>query len=250
MNQMIISTKKLLPVAIATLVSAGLAAQASAHTRFEVSSLDEGTRVYNNMIIGHGCGSLGVVGTSVVVPEGTDSSITVDGVAHEGALTDYVTNWGPNVQAIKDTTFPQMGVKLGSLSNPVGFWAGGEEVDHNLVMAIPFRINATNIEPTSCAVSVKFYVSIADVCQVTDAAGLNGTDVAGLWTHNNLGTVYDRVSETDNGPASFTITRNQETNPLPASCSAEEAVEVRPSAAQINRDMPIVVDGVQAWPTP
>ncbi len=247
---MLHNTKKILPVAIATLVTAGLAVQASAHTRFEISSLDEGARVYNNVVIGHGCGSLGVLGTSVVVPDGSDSSITVDGVAYEGQLTDYVSNWGPNLQAIKDNTFPQMGVKLNSLSNQVGFWAGGEEVDHNLIMRLPVRVNATNIEPTSCAVSVKFYVSIADICQVTDAAGLQGTDVAGLWTHNNLGTVYDRVSETDNGPASITFTRNQETNPLPASCTAEEVVEVRPSAEQINRDMPIVVDGVQAWPTP
>ncbi len=52
-------------------------------------------------------------------------------------------------------------------------------------------------------------------------------------------------------PATLTYTRNLETNPLPASCNdVGVSVEVIPSAAQLNRDMPIVDKGVQVWPKP
>lgn len=240
-----------LQVAIAAAVLAGLSTAANAHTRFEISSAEEGTRVYSNVVISHGCGEKDVIGMSLVTPDGKDSSITVDGIVQEGGLLDYVSNWGPNLQAIFSTaTFDSMAAKEDSLGNDVGFWAGGSNLPHHLVGMLPFRVNATNIVAESCAVSVKFFISIIDVCEVTDAAGLNDDGVAGLWTHNNLGTVFDRISEADNGPAAFTITRDLESNPLPASCGTGVEVEVRPSADQINRDMPIIVDGVQAWPTP
>lgn len=241
-------TKFAAAISAATLM-AGTMSGASAHTRFEVSSIEEGNRVYNNMVIGHGCGTNDVIGTSVVVPDGQSSSITVDGLAHDGELTDFVSNWGPNLQGVYSTaTFPQMNGKEDSLGNAVGFWSGGANLPHSLVGLVPFRVNATNIVSTSCAVSVTFYVSIADICAVTGTAGLTDTNSVQLWTHNNLGTAFDRVSDTDNGPAPLTITRDLENNPLPPSCGAGVEVQVRPSAAQINRDMPIVVDGVQAWP--
>jgi len=38
---------------------------------------------------------------------------------------------------------------------------------------------------------------------------------------------------------------------LPSSCGGTGVtVEVKPSAAQINRDMPVVIDGQQIWPLP
>ncbi len=46
--------------------------------------------------------------------------------------------------------------------------------------------------------------------------------VVHLWTHNNLGTPYDRVSTTDDGPAPWTITRDLTINPLPESCGAPD----------------------------
>ncbi|MDP1615503.1 MAG: hypothetical protein Q8L68_06875, partial [Methylococcales bacterium] len=65
----------------------------------------------------------------------------------------------------------------------------------------------------------------------------------------NLGTIYDRVGTTDDGPASLTITRDVVANPLPESCGGTgQVVEVKPSAAQINRDMPIIFNGNQIWP--
>lgn len=46
---------KLPPIIIAVTLVAILSANANAHTRFEISSADEGTRVYSNIVISHGC---------------------------------------------------------------------------------------------------------------------------------------------------------------------------------------------------
>ncbi|MDP3282524.1 MAG: hypothetical protein Q8M57_16050, partial [Nitrosomonas sp.] len=157
-----------------------------------------------------------------------------------------VQNWGNLMQKnYSRAVFGFEGEKTDANDNVVGFWAGGgNTLPHNLNGYIPFRAGAVIIEPTSCAKSVKFYISIADICQITPTSGFSDETV-NLWTHTGLGTPYDRVSATDDGPASLTITR---TSTLPASCGTGVAVEVKPSAAQINRDMPIKIDGSQVWP--
>ena len=72
------------PVALATVFASMVTNSAMAHTRFEVSSVEEGDRVYSNVVIGHGCGHLPVVGSSIVVPDGQDSTILVNDVAYDG----------------------------------------------------------------------------------------------------------------------------------------------------------------------
>lgn len=239
---------RILPAAIALLVGSSAA---MAHTRFENSTMVEGVRAVNNMAIGHACGAdTRVIGTSAVFPDGKDSSVTVNGVSDGSVLSDFVSNWGPNVQPLFTTSpFAETDEKQDANGNVVGFIAGGGPGMPNHMLAyVPFRLNATNIVPTSCAVSVKFYVSVVDICKVTDADTMHVEGNAHFWTHNNLGTIFDRVSANDDGPAPLTITRDLEANPLPLSCGAGVTVEVRPTAEQINRDMPIVYDGVQVWP--
>ncbi|MDY6983707.1 MAG: hypothetical protein SV422_11515, partial [Pseudomonadota bacterium] len=139
--------------------------------------------------------------------------------------------------------------KQGPNGNVVGFWAGGGAgIPNHMVGYLPFRVNATNINPQSCAVSVRFLVNIVDVCTITGPAELHNPGVAEFWTHNDLGTVYDRQSASDDGVARLTITRNLSTNPLPSGCGAGYSVDVKASKAQIERDMPIRVQGVQVWP--
>ncbi len=220
-----------------------------AHTRFNVSSQTEGVRDINHIIITHSCNdSSSTIGTSVVFPDGVDSTILVDGQAHDGQILDYLTNYGNNIQLILDrSAFDLMEEKIVA-GNVVGYWAGGGPgMPNNLNATTSFRHTAAGIEPTSCASSVAVKVSIADICTVTGTDGFND-DVVRLWTHNDLGTPFDRVSDTDNGPATFTITRDLTNNPLPDSCGDGVTVEIKPSAAQINRDMPIVIDGQQIWP--
>ncbi|MBX3617081.1 hypothetical protein [Nitrosomonas sp.] len=233
--------------ALAIAAFAGTTQFAMAHTRLETATVAENTRITNNVIISHGCGEENVIGTSVVFPDGVDSTILVDGNPHTGSLTDFVQNWGNLMQQNFSTAvFSSQDEKTDSLGNVVGFWAGGgNSLPHTLNGYIPFRAGAVVIEPTSCAKSVKFYISIADICEITDTAGFSEATV-NLWTHNNLGTAYDRVSTTDDGPASYIVTR---TSALPTSCGATGVeVEVKPSAAQINRDMPIKFNGTQVWP--
>ncbi len=237
---------KLFALSFIAAMIAGIGSNAIAHTRLETASIPENTRATNHVIIGHGCGDRGVIGTTVVFPDGVDSTITKDGQPHDGPLTDFVQNWGNLVQKnYSRAIYTFEAEKTDAVGNVVGFWAGGgNTLPHDLNGYIPFRVSGVIIEPTSCATSVMFYVSIADICEVTPTSGFTA-DTVNLWTHNGLGTPYDRVSETDDGPASLTITR---TSALPASCGAGVAVEVKPSAAQINRDMPIKLDGSQIWP--
>jgi len=221
------------------------------HTTLETSTMSEGIRVVNNLQIGHACGTgTSVIGTSVVFPEGTGSTITAGGQLYTGPLTDFVTNWGPNIQPLTNrAVFTHVDEKNNPAGKVVGFWAGGGEGNANHMVAyVPFRVNATNINPLSCATSVRFSVSIVDICEITSEAGMHAEGVAEFWTHNNLGTAFDRQSTADDGIARLTITRNTTTNPLPSSCGSGVAVEVKPSAAQIERDMPIKFQGTQVWP--
>lgn len=239
-------SKKIFVVLIMTAVIVIAAQNVLAHTRLETATINENTRTSNNVVIGHGCGDNSVIGTSVVFPDGVDSTITVDGAAHAGPLTAFVQNWGnANQKILSRSVFSFEDEKTDTNSNVVGFWVGGgSPLPHQLIGFIPFRTNAVVIEPTSCAKSVKFFIPIADICQITPTSGFSA-DTVNLWTNTGLGTPYDRVSATDDGPASLTITR---TSALPTSCGAGVAVEVKPSAAQINRDMPIKIDGSQVWP--
>jgi len=225
--------------------------QLLAHTRLDVPTMVEGTRLINHLVA-HSCGENTMLGTSIVIPDGIDSTILVDGQPHTGPISDYLTNFGNNAQLMFNrAAFDLMQEKTDSLGNVVGFWAGGGPgMHHSLNAATQLRITAPNIEPTSCANSVKVNISIANICKITGVDQFATAGVVDLWTHNSLGTPYDRVgSTTDDGPAPWTITRDLTANPLPNTCgSTGVAVEIKPSANQINRDMPIIYNGQQVWP--
>jgi len=90
-------------------------------------------------------------------------------------------------------------------------------------------------------------ISIADVCKIT-----NITETVNVWTPA-VGSNYDGTADSNDGygsPATLTIVRNLNTNPLPAACGTGLEVKVTPSAAQLNRDMPVWYNGKQAWPLP
>lgn len=222
---------------------------ASAHTTLETVTMSEGVRVVNNVMIGHACGNgTSVIGTSVVFPDGKDSTILVDGKAWQGPLTDILSNWGPNIQPLVDrSVFNKIDEKSDANGNVVGFWAGGGEgMPNHMVGYVPFRVNATLFNAQSCATSVRFQVSIIDVCEITPETQLHSAGVAEFWTSNTLRTVYDNVDS--DSSARLTITRNLATNPLPVACGNGSSVEVRISPAQLLRDMPIRLNGVQLWP--
>ncbi len=247
------NTMKLLTYTLAGIWLMGLGQSVLAHTRLNIPTAVEGTRSINHVVISHSCTDTSrTIGTSVVFPEGVGSTILVGGAPHSGSLTDFLKSYGNNAQLILDRSFSAQDEKTDANSNVVGFWAGGGEgMPANLNVALPFRYTAASIEPTSCASSVKIYISIVDICEITSVSDFSREGVVELWTHNSLGTPFDRVSTTDDGPASFIITRDLVANPLPSSCEGVGvAVEVKPSAAQINRDIPIKYNGQQVWPLP
>lgn len=228
-----------------------------ADTRLQIPVIPENTQVYNALVIEHGCddpvnGGTGtpVFGQSVVFPDGVDSAITVGGVDSKQPLTDFVQNLGNLNQKIQSNdVFPLEAEKADKLGNVYGFWGGDGKLPGTYTGLNPFVTGSVLIEPTSCAKSVTFVFAIADVCKMTNLSGFN-TETANLWTPA-VGSNYDGKPETNDGydsPATLTVTRNLTANPLPTSCSAGVDVVVTPSASQINRDMPVVINGKQEWP--
>lgn len=254
----------------ATTALLALSQNSFAHTRLQTPTIDEGTRVYNNEVIGHGCegptgsktiGGADTIGTVVVFPDGADSIVTVNGEASESVMTDFISGFGIGKVRSKDI-FSAEAVITDANSNVTGYWTGGGDVlTAGLVGLVPFRTNAVTFNEDSCAKSVTLKVAIADVCQITDINGFNNSTVM-LWTPA-VGSNFDGLGlDGENSPATLTINRNLDTNPLPSNCAvvdgdgdgidegdtAGDIVEITPSAAQLNRDMPVKIDGVQIWP--
>ncbi|NOQ63397.1 MAG: hypothetical protein GQ582_02655 [Methyloprofundus sp.] len=246
---------KNIPLSIIT-TSILLASQmASAHTRLQIPSIDEGTRVYNNQIISHGCRNpdtqavdLTTIATILVFPDGVDSSITVNEEVSDQPLSAFIENWGSPIRKVQNKDLFELEEEIRDpLGNVVGYWAGSGGRQGSLIGAVPFRSNSFVIAETSCAKSVKAIVAIADICKITNIAGFNDADIM-LWTPA-VGSNFDGTEDLNgyNSPASLIINR---TSPLPESCGEGVAVVVTPSAAQLNRDMPVNIDGVQIWPSP
>ena len=97
---------------------------------------------------------------------------------------------------------------------------------------------------------MRFAVAIVDVCKITTIANFT-EDAVSLWVPA-VGSKYDGVpgSHAYDSPAFFTVNRDLESSPLPESCGTGQTVSITPSAAQINRDLPIQFNGTQVWPQP
>ncbi len=229
-----------------------------AHTRLKTPVVNENAAAfgsdYNAAVIGHGCTNpttkvvdLTVIGTVVVFPDGKDSIITVDGQPDSRPLTDFVTNWGSPVTKIQDRSiFDHEDYIKDSLGNKLGFWTGGGSgLKGGFRALVPFATAGVVIEPTSCAKSVTFVPGIADICEITDAAGFSDSTV-NVWAPA-VGSIYDNpAAHGYDSPATLTV--NRSIAPLPASCGAGVDVVVKPSATQLNRDLRINFNGSQIWP--
>jgi hypothetical protein len=269
------SFKKL---ALCSMTTAILAASQSgfAHTRLQTSTILEGTRVYNNVVIGHGChnattnsNSNPVMGTSVVFPDSTATvtSKPVNAAADvaptaAGPVTDWLDGAGEGYskKVYSKDVFSAEAQKTNSLGNTVGFWTGGGSLPGiGYTGLIPFKTDAVSIKPESCAKTVTFVVPISDVCELTPASGFSDENV-NMWTPT-VGSNFDGIGlHGENSPATLKVVRNIDgtpatqtsaevkANPLPASCGEGLDITITPTAEQINRDMPAIDNGVQVWP--
>jgi hypothetical protein len=251
---------------VGVLTSAALAAAptAQSHTRLMTPTINEGTTVYNASVIGHGChdhgtheNSLPVIATSIVFPDGTDSIITTRAVgsdpsaaatAYEGHLEDFVQNWGNIPQLIySNEVFTQEAEKFDALGNVIGLSATGGKLPGTVHGLVPFKTDPVIIEPNSCAASVTFVIAMADICKITKADKF-GDGVVNLWTPE-VGSIFHGIRGVSHGFDSPSTLKVLRTTPLPPSCNgADLDVTVTPSAAQINRDLPIKLGKQQYWP--
>ena len=237
--------------ALAIVLLLGVSQSALSHTRLEIPTVAENLRVTNTVVIGHGCGDgTNVIASSIVFPDGVDSIVKVNGTQTTDTIDAYVSNYGNLYQKIMNpSVFKIEDEKFDANGNTVGFHVRAGKMPNYYTAYLPFRAGALSIEPTSCAVSVKDVLGIANICKITNIAGFSD-ETAHLWTPA-VGSDYDGPGLGGfNSPATLTVTRDLVNNPLDASCGAGFAVEVIPSAAQMNRDMPIVHNGKQVWPKP
>lgn len=234
-----------------------------AHTRLQVPAVNSGASgvaTYNNVVIGHGChndvtgnNSTPVIASSVVFPDQTatvqtraagtadpfvDSTDTLDTYVEGGAVV------GVDKVKSKDV-FGSEDVKRDDLGNVIGFHVkDGSLPGLDYIALLPYRGGAITIPAESCAASVTYVLAIADICKVTTIAKFADTNV-NLWTPA-VGSNFDGLGlHGYNSPATYRVNR---TTALPAECGVGVDVRVVPTAAQINRDLPIKVGIKQYWP--
>lgn len=251
-------------LAVTAVLAATASQSAFAHTRLTVSTTLESSAAHGSTTtavnVPHGCGDNSVIGNvfflpdtnSAIVQTSTNNFETFD--APEGASAlDYIVN-PPFIRIIKSRDVFEMTDFINDpLGNPIGFWAGdGELPAHNWVAQLPFNITAVAIQPESCASKVVFVPAIANICNITSMAEIDGSNSddpnLDLWTAPDVGSVFDAPSWSY--PATYTVERDMDANPLPESCGEGMAVRIVPSAEQLNRDFPVTINGEQVWPLP
>lgn len=256
-------TKAVLAIAAASLIALA-SHDVSAHTRLTVAKTMESSAAHGTtstaVNIPHGCGDNAVIGNVFFMPDSNGAIVqtSADNFATfetpEGAnALDYIVN-SPFIRLIKSRDVFEMVQFINDpLGNPIGFWAGdGELPAHNWVAQLPFNITSVAIQPASCATKVVFVPAIANICKLSSLAEIDGKNAddpnVDFWTAPDVGTPYDSIDWSQ--PATFTVERDLVNNPLPANCGDGVAARIIPSAAQLNRDMPVRINGQQVWPLP
>ena len=189
-----LTVKKMAKYSTMTAAMMVLSQGAFAHTRFEVSTILEGTKTHNRVNISHGCPPAAArnptFGTNVIFPNATTYTPVI-GVDSTGANTNiskvYTTNPASNYYSplagigtlIRvGGPFPLTQIKADPLNNIDGFWAGGKNYDQTIStpIEVDFFAAAIKINANSCARSVTFYAAIADFCNSASVPSTVSTD--------------------------------------------------------------------------
>jgi len=232
-------------VALFFLVAAFAAPVAFAHTTIK-SQTTEGVRDDNAIRIGHGCGETrGVIAQSVVFPTdrpelaASDPNVAVSDLAdviRQGTLAGLA-------QSIQDRSiFLLQDETVDPVGNVVGFQARKGLLDPELVGRVPFQFAPPNFVAASCAKRLLVQVAIADICSTHQP--ILAPEKVNLWIPDNGSRFATEGAaagvEGIGGPATLIVNRNLQTNPLPAACGEGFDLTVTPSAAQVDRDLPIL----------
>lgn len=216
---------------------------AHAHTTVR-SQATEGVRADNALKIGHGCDENPVIAQSVVFP--TDAPVittSAPGVTL-GDLSEVITQGGIAglVGAIQDSSiFAIQNAKLDVDGNTIGFHGRQGMLRVHLRGRVPFEFTAPNFVPEACATALRVEIAIADICKIKAPTLQPGK--LNLWIPDNGSQFAIQGAangvEGIGGPARLTVNRDLANNPLPDSCGAGYVVTVTPSAAQVDRELPI-----------
>jgi hypothetical protein len=217
---------------------------ALAHTTVKAQTT-EGLREDNALRIGHGCEEQPVIAQSVVFPtDAPEIQVTEPGiqitdlsqVIAQGSLAGLVA-------AIQDRNiFERQGETLDPLGNVVGFHGRNGRLQVELGGRVPFAFTAPNFVAESCAKRLLIRVAIADICKLKSPTVRPGK--VNLWIPDN-GSAFATEARAQGidglgEPATLIVNRNLSANPLGASCNGiTYDVTVTPSAAQVDRDLPI-----------
>ncbi len=176
-----LTIKKIIKCSLVTAGLLTLSQGAFAHTRFEISTILEKSKVHNRVNIGHGCppttARRPTYGTNVIFPNATKYTPII-GIDSTGANTstskvyttkpasDFYTPTAIGTLIRTGGPFPKAQYKADALDNIDGFWVGGTNYDQTIStpIQVDFAANAITINPTSCARSITFYAAIADFC--------------------------------------------------------------------------------------
>ena len=220
-----------------------IAPVALAHTTVR-SQAAEGVRADNALKIGHGCDENTVIAQSVVFP--TDAPLittNAPGVVI-GDLAEVITQGGIAglVGAIQDSSiFGIQNAKLDANENTIGFHGKQGLLRIHLRGRVPFEFTAPNFVPESCATALRVEIAIADICKLKAPTLQPGK--VNLWIPDNGSQFAIQGAangvEGIGGPARLTVNRDLANNPLPDACGAGYVVTLTPSAAQVDRDLPI-----------
>ncbi|MEX2207457.1 MAG: hypothetical protein WEF50_14605 [Myxococcota bacterium] len=217
---------------------------ALAHTTIK-SPASEGVRDDNAIRIGHGCGDEhGVIAQSVVFPTDVPELATSDPSVVVLDLSEVITQGGLAglAQSIQDRSiFLSQTETLDANGNVVGLQARWGRLEPDLLGRVPFQFSAPSFVPESCAKRLLIQIAIADICSTRRP--LLRPEKANLWIPDNGSAIANAALangvEGVGAPATLTVNRNLSSNPLPAECGAGIDVTVTPSAAQVDRDLPI-----------
>jgi hypothetical protein len=219
---------------------------ALAHTTIK-SQVTEGVRDDNALRIGHGCeeNQNEVIAQSVVFPTDAPGITSSDPSVQIGDLSEVIAqgSLAGLVGAIQDRSiFLRQDEIVDSLGNVIGFNARYGRLQVDLAGRVPFTFTAPNFVEESCAKRLLIQVAIADICQLGAPAILPAK--VNLWIPDNGSTFATQGAANGvdgiGAPATLIVNRNLTTNPLGASCTGGGFdVTVTPSAAQVDRDLPI-----------
>ena len=145
-------------------------------------------------------------------------------------------------QSIQDRSiFAIQDEKVDANGNVIGFHARSGFLKPNLVGRVPFQFSAPTFVVGSCARRLLVQVAVADLCSARPP--IFAPNKLNLWIPDNGSRfAVDGAAAGVEGigePATLIVNRNLVTNPLSEECGAGYDVTLTPSAAQVDRDLPI-----------